>query len=67
MVITKVNSTATNLNAPSNCYYTTSPSRHQQWNGTTDPSANNGTVNNNRPNIQLTVQDILHRQLILLD
>ena len=56
MVITKVNSTATNLNAPSNCYYTTSPSRHQQWNGTTDPSANNGTVNNNRPNIQLTVQ-----------
>lgn len=55
MVITLVNTDATNLNAPSNCYYTTSANRHQQWNGNTDPSGNAGTVNGNRPNIQLTI------------
>ena len=52
MIITKVNGSGNNQ---SNCYYTTSTSRHQQWTGATDPSANNGTINSNRPNIRLGV------------
>ncbi|MCX7861506.1 MAG: PKD domain-containing protein [Bacteroidales bacterium] len=52
MVITKVNGSGNNQ---SNCLYTTATSRHQQWTGTTDPSANNGTINSNRPNIRLGI------------
>ncbi len=52
MVITKVSGAGNNQ---SNCLFTTATNRHQQWTGTTDPSANNGTINSNRPNLRLTV------------
>jgi M6 family metalloprotease-like protein len=50
MVIVLVNGAS---NAASNCYYTTAATKHQQWNGSTQP-AGSGTVNGNRPNIRLT-------------
>jgi len=54
MIITVVNATAGN--AQSNCYYTSSTNRHQQWTGTSnDILTANGTVNSNRPNVQLFV------------
>ena len=54
MILTKVWTTG-NINAPSNCYYTSATNMHEQWTGKSDPSANTGTVNSKRPNIQLTI------------
>ena len=53
MVITVVNGTA--ANKPSNCYYTTSTNRHLQCSSTVNCLDAVGTVNDNRPNIQLTI------------
>lgn len=33
--------------------YSTAAARHQQWNADTNPPSTNGTVNSNRPNIQI--------------
>jgi len=53
MVITVVNGTA--ANRASNCSYTTSTNRHLQCSRTVNCLDTVGTVNNNRPNIQLTI------------
>ncbi|PKP20129.1 MAG: hypothetical protein CVU05_09800, partial [Bacteroidetes bacterium HGW-Bacteroidetes-21] len=52
MVIVFVDATAANTGSANR--YTTSTNRHQQWTGTADPTAV-GTINSNRPNIQLTI------------
>jgi|GEM_PF-328777 len=54
MVIVFVTTTGTPGNKASNCYYTTSASRHQQWNDATDPTAV-GTINGNRPNLRINI------------
>ncbi|PLW92287.1 MAG: hypothetical protein C0592_11565, partial [Marinilabiliales bacterium] len=54
MVIVVVNTTGNPGNDNSDCYYSTSASRHQRWNGSADPTGN-GTIDNNRPNIQITI------------
>ncbi|HBG70006.1 MAG TPA: hypothetical protein DHV29_02935 [Bacteroidales bacterium] len=54
MVIVFVNSTVTPGDVPSNCYFTTTAATtHQQWSGKTDPTGT-GTLNTNRPNIQIS-------------
>jgi PKD repeat protein len=53
MVITEVNTAGAPGNVASNCYYTASANRHQQWAGAAAPTGN-GTVNGNRPNIRIT-------------
>jgi len=52
MVIVFVNGTAANVGSANR--YSTSTSRHQQWSGTTDPTAV-GTINSSRPNIRLAI------------
>jgi PKD repeat protein len=53
MILTEVTTAINPGNNPSNCYYTTSTGRHQQWNGAAAPTGN-GTVNANRPNVRIT-------------
>jgi PKD repeat protein len=58
MILTEVTTAINPGNRASDCYYTTSTGRHQQWNGAAAPTGP-GTVNANRPNVRITKNPLI--------